>query len=222
MVDIRAKGILFDMDGTLVDTTACVEQAWRLMGQQHGVDPNELIKHVHGRPCLDTIKAFFPASCHTPEFAHQFELSAVDITDGVSAVPGAHTILPLISKSRWAVVTAASRMWAQKRLQQVGLPLPTAMVTSDDIARGKPHPEGYLKGAGLLNVDIRDVVVFEDAVNGVRAGVTAGATVVAVVTSTTREQLASAGAHYIVDDFTCIDVVENNDHIALTLPTCCL
>ncbi|KAJ1866977.1 B-type cyclin [Coemansia sp. RSA 989] len=218
MAEIQAKGVLFDMDGTLVDTTACVEQAWRLIGQQHGVDTNKLIKQCHGRPCLDTIKAFFPASCHTAEFAHMFELSAVDITDGVSAVPGAHSILPAISRDRWAVVTAASRMWAQKRLQQVGLPLPITMVTSDDIQRGKPHPEGYLKGAELLGLDVRDVVVFEDAVNGVKAGVAAGATVVAVLTSTTREELANAGAHYIVNDFTCIDVVESKDHIALSLP----
>ncbi|KAJ2843747.1 hypothetical protein IWW36_005443 [Coemansia brasiliensis] len=108
-------------------------------------------------------------------------------------------------------------MWAQKRLQQVNLPLPMAMITSDDIEQGKPHPEGYLKGAEALGVDIGDIVVFEDAVNGVKAGVAAGAIVVAVVTSTTREKLASAGAHYIIDDFTCVDVVEKGDYIVLTL-----
>ncbi|KAI9468030.1 hydrolase [Coemansia mojavensis] len=214
MAEIQAKGVLFDMDGTLVDTTACVEQAWRLIGQQHGVDTNKLIKQCHGRPCLDTIKAFFPASCHTAEFAHMFELSAVDITDGVSAVPGAHSILPAISRDRWAVVTAASRMWAQKRLQQVGLPLPIAMVTSDDIQRGKPHPEGYLKGAELLGLDVRDVVVFEDAVNGVKAGVAAaGATVVGVLTSTSKENLYGAGASYVIDDFANVSIKQQDNLI---------
>ncbi|KAJ2807828.1 hypothetical protein H4R20_001123, partial [Coemansia guatemalensis] len=71
------------MDGTLVDTTACVEKAWRAIGAKHGVDVDQLIKNVHGRPTLDTVKEFFPNTCHTSEFAKAFELNLVNVTEGV-------------------------------------------------------------------------------------------------------------------------------------------
>ncbi|KAJ2303543.1 hypothetical protein IWW54_005692 [Coemansia sp. RSA 2705] len=217
MVEIKAKGVLFDMDGTLVDTTACVERAWLAMGSKYGLDCDHLLKHVHGRPCLDTLRAFFPIACHTPEFAKSFEKSFVNVTEGVNAVPGAHAAIAAIGADKWAVVTAASRMWAETRLTQVGIPLPQYMVSSDDILNGKPHPEGYLCGAAALGQLPADVVVFEDAVNGVKAGVAAGATVVALVTSTERAALEKAGAHYVVDDFTHINFTDCGDHILLTI-----
>ncbi|KAJ1924471.1 hypothetical protein EC988_010398, partial [Linderina pennispora] len=57
---LTAKGILYDMDGTLVDTTECVESAWKQKAAKYGVDGDELIKHMHGRTCLDTLRTFFP------------------------------------------------------------------------------------------------------------------------------------------------------------------
>ncbi|KAI8323279.1 HAD-like protein [Martensiomyces pterosporus] len=216
MVEIKAKGILYDMDGTLVDTVACVERAWREKGFQHGIDGDELVKHVHGCSAIDIVKAHFPPECHTQEFCQAFELEVVHQTDGVSAVPGSHRALESVSPDKWAVVTAASRLWAETRLTQVGHPLPQRMLAAGDVKVGKPNPEGYLTGARTLGVDPKDVVIFEDAVNGVRAGVAAGATVIALLTSFPREELEAAGAKYIVKDFTSIDIVDCGDHITIS------
>ncbi|KAJ1940911.1 hypothetical protein EC988_006902, partial [Linderina pennispora] len=158
--------------------------------------------HMHGRTCLDTLRTFFPPECHSKQFADNFENEFVNITEGVYPVPGVHPAVTAVSPERWAVVTAASRMWALARLGQVGLPEPKLLIAADDVTKGKPHPEGYLAGAKALGLEGKDVVVFEDAVSGVKAALAAGATVIALTTSTTREKLAEAGAQHIVDDFT--------------------
>ncbi|KAJ1850946.1 DL-glycerol-3-phosphatase [Coemansia sp. RSA 2703] len=217
MASIKVKGVLFDMDGTLVDTTILVEKGWMAKAAQYNLDGAELIKHTHGRPCLDIFRMFFPPECHTPEYAQAYEDEHIEITDGLVAVPGVHEIINAIPPSKWAVVTAASRKWASTRIFQAGLPQPTHMVADDDVKLGKPHPEGYLKGAEALGLAASDVVVFEDAVNGVKAGLAAGAMVIGLVTSTTEENLRSAGAHFVVRDFREIQVVDNGDHLELII-----
>ncbi|KAJ1724082.1 DL-glycerol-3-phosphatase [Coemansia erecta] len=217
MASIKAKGILFDMDGTLVDTTILVEKGWIAKAEQYGLDGTELIKHTHGRPCLDIFRTFFPPECHTPEYAQAYEDEHIELTEGLVAVPGIHETIAAIPPSKWAVVTAASRKWASTRISQAGLPQPLHMVSSGDVTLGKPHPEGYLKGAEALGLAASDVVVFEDAVNGVKAGLAAGAKVIGLVTSTTEENLRSAGAHFVVKDFTEIQAVDNGDHLELII-----
>ncbi|KAJ2833874.1 hypothetical protein GGI24_000667 [Coemansia furcata] len=214
-VVIKAKGILFDMDGTLVDTTACVEQAWRAVAREYGVDTTELLKNIHGRSGLDTLKTYFPPECHTPEFLRSYESQIVEQTEGVNAVPGALNILRSLHPEKWAVVTAASSMWAQKRLTQAGLPLPKHLVSADTVKRNKPHPEGYLAGAKHLRLDAKHTVVFEDAVSGVLAGREANATVIALTTSTPRKELVKAGAHYVLKDYQGVTVVDRGDHITI-------
>ncbi|KAJ2743288.1 DL-glycerol-3-phosphatase [Coemansia sp. BCRC 34301] len=215
-VVIKTRGILFDMDGTLVDTIACVEQAWRDVALEYNVDTTELLKNIHGRSGLDTLKAYFPPECHTPEFLLEHESRIVKQTEGIEAVPGALSVLQSLKADKWAVVTAASSMWAQQRIQQAGLPIPKHLVSADHVKVNKPHPEGYLKGAKHLGLDARDTIVFEDAVSGVLAGLAAKATVIALATSTPRKELVEAGAHYVLDDYRGITVVDHGDHLTLT------
>ncbi|KAJ2719917.1 hypothetical protein GGI07_004932 [Coemansia sp. Benny D115] len=217
MSEIVARGFLFDMDGTLVDTTAQVEKSWLSKAAQFNVNGPELLKHIHGRTCLDTLRTHFPVETHTVEYARAFELECVYESDGIRAVQGAHKVLKLLHPSKWAVVTAASRTWATVKMGQAGLPAPANLISAENVEKGKPHPEGYLKGAEILQQDIGEIVVFEDAINGVKAGLSAGATVIAVVTSTSRQELIDAGAHYVVDDFTKISVTVNDDLIKIKI-----
>jgi sugar-phosphatase len=91
-------------------------------------------------------------------------------------------------------------MLAHVRIRAAGLPVPNYIVTADDVASGKPHPEPYLKGASILGFAPRDCVVIEDAPAGIRAGKAAGARVVALQTTERDELLRGAGADYIVAD----------------------
>ena len=60
MESIEAAGFLFDMDGTLVDSTPVVEAVWTAFGERHGIDPATLLAYAHGRQAVDTIAHFLP------------------------------------------------------------------------------------------------------------------------------------------------------------------
>ena len=87
---------------------------------------------------------------------------------------------------RWAIVTSCTRPLAEVRIRAGGLPQPKYLVTSNDITRGKPDPEPYLKGAATLGVAAADCVVVEDAPAGIRSGKAAGASVLALQTTDVR------------------------------------
>jgi sugar-phosphatase len=97
-------------------------------------------------------------------------------------------------------VTSCSPALAAARLAACGLAAPRVCVTADEVARGKPDPEGYLRAAALLGVAASECVVVEDAPAGVAAGLAAGMRVIAVLTSHPR--VALAGASAFVPDLT--------------------
>ncbi|KAJ2843746.1 DL-glycerol-3-phosphatase [Coemansia brasiliensis] len=211
MVEIQARGILFDMDGTLVNTVECVEKWWRKLAAQHNIDADQLLLNIHGHPTYDVLCRWFPPSLHTRECAQQFEIDLMNDASGVYAVPGTHEVIRQLQPHQWVIVTAATETLALTRLAQVNLPAPLHLVTDKSVSRGKPHPECFQLGAQMLSISPADSVVFEDSVNGVKAAHAAGATVVGVLTSTSKEKLCEAGADYVIDDFTniCIKQFDN-------------
>jgi sugar-phosphatase len=78
------------------------------------------------------------------------------------------------------------------RLEAAGIPVPDVLVTAEQVAEGKPAPEGYLRAAALLGVDPAEALVLEDAPAGVEAGLAARMTVVAVLTTSDDAQLRNA------------------------------
>jgi sugar-phosphatase len=115
-------------------------------------------------------------------------------TRGVSVVPGAAALLARLDDRQWAIVTSGSVAVASLRMRAGGIPRPRVFVTSDDVRRGKPDPEGYLLGARRLGCRPEECLVIEDAPPGVAAGKAAGMPVVAVLTTHRAEQLAEADA----------------------------
>jgi glycerol-1-phosphatase len=95
----------------------------------------------------------------------------------------------------------------------LNIPIPPVFVTADMVKEGKPSPEGYLLGRERLSVSSHDhkVVVFEDAAAGVQAGKAAGALVIAVLQTHSREELAAAGADYVVDGLDRVSISSGND-----------
>jgi sugar-phosphatase len=180
-LDLTAAAALFDMDGTLVDSTAVVEAVWREFCREHHVDPRELVPWSHGRRTPDTVRHFLPDVDEVDLVAiiDDFEGREQSTMSGIVEVPGARDLLAHLELP-WAVVTSAPRELAVRRLVAAGLPVPDVLVPADEITHGKPHPEGYLRAAALLDVRPEDCVVFEDAEPGVRAALDSGARVVVV------------------------------------------
>ena len=98
-------------------------------------------------------------------------------------MPGSVDLVRSIPDGRWGVVTSGSRLLATNRLRHCGLPVPKALVTSDDVTHGKPDPEPYLKGAKLLGFSPADCLVIEDAPAGIQSARAAGTTVVGITST---------------------------------------
>jgi HAD superfamily hydrolase (TIGR01509 family) len=174
--DLRA--VLFDMDGTLVDSDAAVERAWHTWAGEYGVDPAAVLAVAHGRPSDPTVREARPDlddAQVAQAAARQLELQYADLTD-VHELPGARNLLRLLDVLGlpWAVVTSADRRLTEARLGAAGITPPETVVTCEDIAEGKPSPEGFLKAAAALGVEPAACLVVEDSTPGLAAGYAAG------------------------------------------------
>jgi sugar-phosphatase len=170
--------VLFDMDGTLVDSDAAVERAWRVWSAEHGVDPAAAVAIAHGSPADRTVRRLLPALDDAEvaaAAARQLELQYEDLTDVVPA-SGAHELLATLGRLGlpWAVVTSADARLAKARLGAARI-VPPVLVTVEDVAAGKPDPEGYRRAAELLGLPPARCLVVEDAEVGLAAGRAAGA-----------------------------------------------
>jgi sugar-phosphatase len=172
---------LFDMDGTLLDSSAAVVASWTLFAQEHGLDTAEVLGSIHGVRAGDSIARYLPPERVAAETQRLIERE-LGLLDGIVEIPGAAGVLRALPDAGIpvAIVTSAPRDLALARLGAAGIPVPEVVVTAEDVARGKPAPDGYLEAARRLGADPARCVVFEDAEAGIRAGVAAGSRVIVV------------------------------------------
>jgi len=202
-VEIRCKGVLFDMDGILISSIGSVERSWTRWAEMRGVDPEFACKMAHGRRAIETVALL------RPDLDSQAELKLIEDIEladgeGLAVLPGVLDLLRALPPARWTVVTSATQRLATQRLAQAGIPVPEHLVTADDVEQGKPDPAPYLAGAAAIGVPPEDCIVFEDAESGTLAGRAAGCTVVATTFSHEIESLSAA--HYLIEDVTGVQV----------------
>ena len=174
--------VLFDMDGTLVDSRHIVERMWILWATEHALPVEAALALAHGRRTLETMQLLAPHLA-TPEEAARLDALEEEQEGGETAIPGASDLLAALPAHRWALVTSASRALALRRMASVGLPGPLILVGADDVVAGKPSPDGYLQAARRLGVEARRSVVIEDTPAGAEAGRSAGARVIGLKTT---------------------------------------
>lgn len=181
---MTARGFLFDMDGTLVDSTPVVEFVWGEFSAARGLDANAVLDYAHGRPAPDTVAHFLPeASAEArSRIVDHLVHEEVTRTDGIVQIPGAADLLDALAAAGapFALVTSAPLALAVARMNAAGVRLPEVIVTPADVERGKPAPDPYLLGARELGVPSADCVVFEDVEAGLRAGIASGARTIVV------------------------------------------
>jgi len=216
MTRLRCAALLFDLDGVLINSTPAVTRVWRRWAVEHGFDPEQVVARAHGRPSLATVREYLPHADHEAE-NREVERCEIEDLEGVVPLPGALDLLASLPPDRWTIVTSCTRNLAAVRIRAAGLPLPQRMITSSDIAQGKPHPEPYLKAASGLGFPAPDCVVCEDVPAGIQSGRSAGAKVIAFRTTVEERVLREAGADWIMNNCLDIRLAETNNGLLLTL-----
>jgi mannitol-1-/sugar-/sorbitol-6-phosphatase len=215
--DRTFDAVLFDMDGTLVDSTASVVRSWLRFAEENGISTADLQAAAgHGRPARDIVADLFPPQRRDEALLRITRLE-IDDVDGVVALPGAETALQVCGVLS-AIVTSCSADLAVARQQAAGIPVPRVVVTADDVTRGKPHPEPFLRAAEILRVDPDRCLVVEDAPAGLRAGRAAGMTTLAVTTTHEPAELSADDlAHHVVADLASVTMTRRADGVHVSL-----
>lgn len=196
---LPCAAVLFDVDGTLVDSTPLVERAAREWAAEYGIDADEFLSDAHGRRTGDRVADFLPPD-QVREATERLDALEASRTDGITALPGAVDLLTNMNGLPCAFVTSMDRAQLKLRTEVAAIPLRPTVITAEDVQNGKPDPSGYLQAARRLGVDPAACVVIEDAPAGIAAGRAAGATVLAVTTSHRPDSLTEA--HHTIHDLT--------------------
>ncbi|WP_245582401.1 HAD-IA family hydrolase [Neorhizobium lilium] len=174
---------LFDMDGTILNSTAAAERVWGRWAERMGLDVAAFLPTMHGKRGIDTITALNLPGVDPAAEADEILRGEIEDVEGVVALPGAVDFLAALPPERWAIVTSSPIDLAKRRLSAAGITPPRYMVTAEDVTIGKPNPQGYILGAQRLGVSPAQTLVFEDVLAGIQAGEAAGADVM-VITAT--------------------------------------
>lgn len=207
LVELRAAELLFDLDGTLIDSIPAVEHAWRMWAAAESIAvPSGMA--FHGRTAFDLVSSLVPAPRVGGALDRLTKLEERPAVP-VPVMPGALELISAIAPGHWAIVTSAARPVALARLAAAGMPLPEVFVTGDDVTHGKPHPEPYLAGVRRAT-KATPAVAFEDTVAGLRSARAAGCLTVGIVGTSALDELL-AHADVVIRSLVDVSVVSCDD-----------
>lgn len=188
--DRTFAAVLFDLDGTLIDSTAAVVRSWLAWAAERGIAP-ERLQGYHGVPAVDIVRDLVADDAQVPAAVARInELELLDVR-GIELLPGAAQALAALPAGRAAVVTSCTDALAAARIGATRLPVPDVLVAADHVHRGKPDPEPFLLGAERLGVDPSACLVVEDAPSGLAGARAAGMATLAVTTTTPADDLVA-------------------------------
>ncbi len=179
-INPRAKGLIFDLDGTIADTMPTHYIAWRNAAAKHGIDFTvELFGQLAGIPLYETVKKLnemFSKNIDPEEMGNEKEAEYERNMDKIKPVaPVVEIIKKYHGQLPMAIGTGSARRLSLKALKMIGIDeYINFLVTAEDVKNHKPHPETFLKCAELIGVEPKDCQVFEDGILGIRAAETAG------------------------------------------------
>ena len=213
MNSLKARAFLFDMDGTLVDSSIKVEQIWRIWCERHGIDLASVMAIQQGVRSEDTIRRIAPQLDIAAECAWIDEMEATDC-EGIIEVAGACAVLAQIPIERWTIATSACIAPATARLQFCQLPIPATMVCAEHVAAGKPDPQIYRLAARQIGQQPEDCIAFEDAPAGVASALAAGCRVIQIG----GESRLHPDVLCVLANFSAVRVSLDGDDLLLHLP----
>lgn len=201
-------GLIFDLDGVLFDSHPVHRQAWRGVLQNAGknASDDELDFIMSGATREEIFHHFLGplSSEQIATYAQQKDTIVRNEEHQVRTVPGIEAFLDMVESAHFpkAVATSASKVRANRILEKHGMAARfNAVITSDDVRKGKTDPAIFLRSAESLGVKASDVVVFEDAAPAVRSVKKVGMKCIGIATAARRPLLMDAGADLVFADF---------------------
>ena len=210
---LNSLGAIFDLDGTLVDTCASHELAWRALGESVGIPVSrEFFMRFFGRQNSPIIQALFEENGQPAPDTATSEMLAIRkedsfrelVAENFPIMPGTFQLLDSLHANSWRLAIGSSApqvnvdfmLGLMSKLKTNGSASPSqfdAIVTGGCVSRGKPHPDVFLEAARRLQLSPNACVVIEDAAPGIEAAHRAGMKCVALCSEGhTIEELAAA------------------------------
>ena len=196
----------------LANSVPVVEAAWERWAATHGIDEGRAAAAIMGRRAVDVVALLAPQLDVEREAASVEALEEKDVYR-ITPIAGAPEFVARLPRHLWAVATSGSHRIATSRLRQIGILDPPVLVTAEDVERGKPDPEVYLRAAAAVGASPRDCIVFEDSPAGIAAGKNAGCRVIAVL-ARGAPPLAVDG---VIRDYTALRVEPSDGGAALVI-----
>lgn len=198
----KFKAALFDLDGTLFDTEGQYTVIWNKISRRFRPDIPGLEYKIKGMTLKQIFERYFPDTKIQKEI--DTILNQEEAKMQYEFIPGARAFIEDIKAQgvKCAVVTSSNQI----KMASVARKMPEfeaifdRILTAEDFSASKPAPDCYLLGARVFDCDISECVVFEDAFNGLQAGMSSGIYTIGVATNNKREDIADK-CHYVIDDF---------------------
>lgn len=211
---VTKKGVLFDLDGVLLDTEGIYTDFWQAIDNKYPTGVEGFAHIIKGSNLTKILDTYYPDKT--------LQKTIIGILDDFEKemkyrpFESAMAFVAQLKKNNipTCIVTSSSMLKMNNAFSQ----LPgfkeqfDGLITGDMVKNCKPHPEGYLAGAKLLDIEPQDCYVFEDSLQGIQAGINAGCKVVAITTTVSRDKIEKLKADKIIDNFTDFSV---NDMLSL-------
>jgi beta-phosphoglucomutase len=195
------RGVLFDMDGVLVDSEEYICKAAILMFEELGIkaSPSDFKPFVGmgENRYIGGVAAHYNIPVEIEKVkARTYEIYKIIVSDKLVALPGAHEFIAKCRKKgfKLALATSADLVKMEINLSGIGLTAESFdfIITGSDVVNKKPSPEIYLKAAEGIRLKPEQCLVVEDAISGIKSGKAAGCRCLAVTTSFKRSELLEA------------------------------
>jgi HAD superfamily hydrolase (TIGR01509 family) len=209
------KGVIFDMDGVLIDSHPIHRHAWRKFLATVGktIQNKQLDFILEGRRREDILRYFLGdlPEAMMAEYGERKDYFFDENFSHIKPIPGVLSLLDTLEGAdiKLGIATSASAFRTRKTLQLLGMEARfLTVITGDDVLAGKPDPAVYRKVSERMNLDADSLLVLEDAPCGVQAAKSAGMCCIGVSSNGRAEALRQAGADLVIPNFVGLQIDE--------------
>ena len=210
------KAIIFDLDGTLVDSLPYHHESWRIFFKKNNIEENdfdEIYKNYKGGGTLELMTSVFGDIYTKDELEKMSDDKEVIFRDiyrsKIFPINGLRKFLDSLKKNNilLSIGSNAIRKNVLMTIKELGITnYFSSIICGDEVSKGKPDPEMYIKTLSNLKVNKNECIIFEDSIEGVTAAKNANIKAIGVTSSQSSEILKSVGAFKTIEDYTKISI----------------